>query len=282
MRTFFRLTKSWHAYRGRARAHRGYVASRSHGHTGGALEFAPAYPGAFDRAQDRFPDAVTEHRAIDQTHGQHAQGPDDRLPLEQAGKRGEDYVHRQERDNEWQHRPPRAEWQRCNQEQIHHGRNGHKNDLEKPNARQTEPSKRAIVPVEHHVAVFPETLQRAVGPAETLSRQCAHTFRRFCPRDCVGHINDPLSVSVQRKRQISVFSERLQTQPACFIDRVFANGADRARYDGDAFPAIVSPPIQIETAGVFQGLTTRDEGAQITDLRVTRYRADPSISERLE
>ena len=117
--------------------------------------------------------------------------------------------------------------------------------------------------------MFPETLQRAVGPAETLSRQRAHTFRRFCPRDCVGHINDPLSVSVQRKRQISIFSERLQTQPTRFIDRIFANGADRARYDGDAFPAIVSPPIQIETAGVFQGLATRDEGAQITDLRVT-------------
>src|SRR5204862_4045501 len=54
------------------------------------------------------------------------------------------------------------------------------------------------------------------------------------------------------------------------------------RHNSDAVPAIVSPPIQIETAGVFQGLTTRDEGAQITDLRVTRYRADPSISERLE
>jgi hypothetical protein len=42
--------------------------SNPHGHAGGALEFAPAYPCAFDRAQDCFPDAVTEHRTIDQAH----------------------------------------------------------------------------------------------------------------------------------------------------------------------------------------------------------------------
>src|SRR5881409_1463932 len=35
--------------------------SGPYGHTGGALEFAPADPCAFDRAQDRFPDTVTEH-----------------------------------------------------------------------------------------------------------------------------------------------------------------------------------------------------------------------------
>jgi len=41
---------------------------RSNGHTGCAFEFAPADPGAFDGAQDCFPDAVTEHRPIDQAH----------------------------------------------------------------------------------------------------------------------------------------------------------------------------------------------------------------------
>src|SRR5437667_11870287 len=85
--------------------------SGPHGHAGGALEFAPAYPGAFDRAQDRFPDAVTQHGTVKQAHRQDAPGAHDRLALEQAGERGEDHVHRQENDNEWPHRVPIAEWQ---------------------------------------------------------------------------------------------------------------------------------------------------------------------------
>jgi hypothetical protein len=40
----------------------------THWHAGGALEFTPADPGAFDGAQDCFPDAVTEHWTIDQAH----------------------------------------------------------------------------------------------------------------------------------------------------------------------------------------------------------------------
>src|SRR5437660_5819144 len=51
----------------------------AHRHTRGALQFAPADPGAFDGAQDGFPDAVTEHGAIDQAHRQDAPGAQDRF-----------------------------------------------------------------------------------------------------------------------------------------------------------------------------------------------------------
>src|SRR5206468_6312016 len=147
-------------------------------------------------------------------------------------------------------------------------RDSDKDDLEKPNAGQTEPAERVIIPVEHHVAVFPKTLQSAIRPPRPLSRKCADSFRRFRPRYCAGHIHDVLPLSMQREREISVFSEGLQTQPACFIDRVFANGADRAWHHGDAVPAIVSAPVQVETAGVFQRLATSYEGAQIPNFRV--------------
>src|SRR5213594_786089 len=86
------------------------------------------------------------------------------------------------------------------QKQIHHRRDGDEDDLEKPDARQAKPAKRAIIPVEHHVAMFPKTLQRAVSPAKALSRERAHAFGRFRPRYRVGHINDSLSMLVQRKR----------------------------------------------------------------------------------
>src|SRR5262249_51042410 len=112
-----------------------------------------------------FPDAITEHRTIDKAHWQNAPGAHDRLALEHTSERGEQHIHRQEYYDERQHRAPYTKWQRCQQEQIHHRRYGDENDLEKPDTGQTEPAERAIVPVEHHVSMFPQTLQRAVGPA---------------------------------------------------------------------------------------------------------------------
>jgi hypothetical protein len=45
-----------------------FMKLRPHRHARGALKFAPADPGAFNRAQDCFPDAVTEHRPVNQAH----------------------------------------------------------------------------------------------------------------------------------------------------------------------------------------------------------------------
>jgi hypothetical protein len=63
--------------------------SHPHGDAGSALEFAPADPGAFDRAQDCFPDAIAEHRTINQTHRQNAPGAQDWFAFQDTGERGE-------------------------------------------------------------------------------------------------------------------------------------------------------------------------------------------------
>src|SRR5260370_29972864 len=41
-----------------------------HRHAGGSLEFAPTAPATFEREENRLPDAVTAHRAINQAHPQ--------------------------------------------------------------------------------------------------------------------------------------------------------------------------------------------------------------------
>src|SRR5215471_2299765 len=100
--------------------------------------------------------------------------------------------------------------------------------------------------------MFPETLQSAISPAGTLSRQRAHRLGRFCPRDGVRHIHNALTVPVQTKSQVGIFGECFQTEPARLVDRILAYGADRTWNNGDALPAIVSAPVQIKSAGVFQ------------------------------
>ena len=66
------------------------------------------------------------------------------------------------------------------------------------------------------------------------------------------------------------------------VERFFANSADCAGHHRDAVPPIVSASIKVETAGVFERLTTRDERAQVSYFRVTRHRADTRIGKRLE
>src|SRR6266581_2589355 len=107
--------------------------------------------------------------------------------------------------------------------------------------------------------MFPKTLQCAVGPPRTLPRECAHAFWRFRPGDGTGHVNDSLSMSMQRQSEIGVFGKRLQTQAARLVNRILADGADRARHHRDAVQAVVSASVEIETARIFQRLTTRDE-----------------------
>ena len=238
-------------------------------HAGRALEFAPADQRALQRTKDRLPNAVAEHWPVNQTHGKNAPCAQNRLSFEDAGERCKSDIHGEERDDKRHDRSPGAERKSGEQEQIHHWCDRDEDDLKKPNARQTEPAERAIVPIEHHVAMFPETLQRAVGPTKTLPRQRPHALRRFRPGDRSRHVDNSLPMSVQRKSQIGVFSERLQTEATGLIDRIPTNGADRTGHDRDAIPAIVCAPIEIEAARVFQRLTTRDERAQVPDLRMT-------------
>src|SRR5437762_7073258 len=126
--------------------------------------------------------------------------------------------------------------------------------------------------------MFPKTLQRAVSPAKALSRQRAHAFGRFRPCYRIGHVNDSLSMLVQRERQIRIFSERLQTKTARPLNRTLADGADRAGHHRDAIPAIIRPPIEIEAASVFQGLAPCDKRAQVSNFGVAR-RSEEHTSE---
>src|SRR3984893_10414915 len=262
--------------------HRASNFADAHRHAGGALQLAPADPCAFDRAQNSFPDAITKHRTINQPHRQNAPGANNRFALQDAGERGENNVHRQKGDDEWQQGVPCTEQQRREQKQIDDWSDGDEDDLDKADTRQTEPAERAIVPVKDHVAMFPETLQRAVSPPKPLTRKCAHTFRRFRPTDRLRDIHDSLSIFVQHQREIGVFRQCFQAQAAHAVDRALADRADGARHDRDAIPTRVGAPVEIEPAGVLERLTTRDECPQISDLRVTGNRTDASVSERFE
>ena len=90
--------------------------SHSHGHAGCPVQFAPADPRAFDRAQDCFPDAVAEQGTINQSHWQDAPGAHNRFAFQNAGERGEEHIHRQECHDKRQDCAPRTKRQRSEKE----------------------------------------------------------------------------------------------------------------------------------------------------------------------
>ena len=77
---------------------------------------------------------------------------------------------------------------------------------------------------------------------------------------------------MQSEGEIGVLRQSVEAEPAGALDRGAAQRADRARHDGDAIPAIVGAPVEVEAAGVFERLATGDETAQVADLGMTRNR----------
>jgi len=61
-----------------------------------------------------------------------------------------------------------------------------------------------------------------------------------------------------------------------------AQEADRAGHDRHAVPPRVSAPIEIESAGVFERLASRDESAQVPHFRMAGYTADRFIGKRFD
>src|SRR3954451_5897065 len=76
--------------------------SRANRDRGSAFQFAPGYKRAFHRAQNRFPDDVAEHRPVNETHRKNAKRMQHGLAFENAGERGENYIHREKDDDERQ------------------------------------------------------------------------------------------------------------------------------------------------------------------------------------
>src|SRR3954468_8178408 len=100
-----------------------------------SLELAPADPGALQRAQDRLPDAITEHWSVNQPHRQNPPRPYYVLFLQDAGEAGQNDIHSQKRDHERQQRPPCAERKRNEQKHIDQRCEADQNDLEEPHTR---------------------------------------------------------------------------------------------------------------------------------------------------
>ena len=69
------------------------------------------------------------------------------------------------------------------QQQVHDRRDQLEKYLENPDVRHRDEAERAVARTKERAPVFPHTLQRAVGPTETLPCERAQSVGRFRPGD---------------------------------------------------------------------------------------------------
>ena len=80
--------------------------------------------------------------------------------------------------------------------------------------RHRDQSERAIARLERHLAVLPQTLQRAKRPAEALLDQPTDGVGRFGPGDGLAVVQHPIAGPEQRYGQVLVFGERVGREAA--------------------------------------------------------------------
>src|ERR1700722_7194412 len=77
----------------------------------------------------------------------------------------------------------RPQQQGAEKHQIDDRRDQRKRKLEDENIGESDPAERPVFRAEERVAVFPECLQRAEGPTETLADELARGLGSFGPGD---------------------------------------------------------------------------------------------------
>ena len=94
----------------------------------------------------------------------------------------------------------RPEQQRAEEHQVDDRRDQWQGKLEDENIWQRDPAERAVFRAEERVAVLPEGLQRAEGPAETLANKLSRRFGSFGPGDRFLVVSDAPAEATQRDR----------------------------------------------------------------------------------
>ena len=261
------------------------------------LDAAPADRPALHRAHHRAEQHHVHHLAVVEPLQQ--QRPQQRpvfVPLEREGHHARQEIDQHEADEEDQRtlhvrggpelrqmremelREPPHE-QRAEKQQVDHRREQRQQKLEQKHVRQGDPAQRAVFCASQRVAMFPERLQRAERPAETLADQRGRGFRRVGPADRFFLVINFPARATDGDGQIGIFRDGIRGETAGIVDRFGAPRAQRAGNDGNAIQQIERALFQILAGDVFERLPAGEPADAVSDLHVSRNRADPRIDE---
>ena len=161
---------------------------------GGAGDLPPGDQGSAKGAMEGPPHHDAEERAVNKALGKNPEGPSDRFSVEAESEKGEKGVGKEEGEEEKKDKAAPAAKDGEDDEQVDHGRGRCEEDLEEPEAGHRDPAEGASARVKQGVAVFPEALEGAEGPAKALAEKAPHGFRAFSPADGTIRVGDAPAV----------------------------------------------------------------------------------------
>src|SRR5579864_1493591 len=138
---------------------------------------------------------------------------------------------RQFRDAELRKTP---EYEGAEEHQVDDWGNQRQHQLKNKDIGQCDPAEGAVLRTEERVAVLPERLQRAKGPAETLANQSACRFRGFRPSDGFFVVTDTPSEAANSDGEVGVFRDGIRGDATGGFNGLLTPGAERAGDDRNA------------------------------------------------
>src|SRR6266581_225401 len=171
------------------------------------------------------------------------------------------------------------EQHRTEKHEIDDGRNQRQHQLEHENIRQRDPAKRAVFRAQKRVAMLPEGLQGAEGPAESLADELSRLFRGFGPGDGFFVVADAPTETPNRYGQIGVLGDRVCSDPARSFNGFLAPRAERAGHNRNAVQQVERAFLHVLAGDVLEGLPARQPARTVADLHVARNRTDLGIRE---
>src|SRR5204863_1390743 len=130
------------------------------------------------------------------------------------------------------------------------GRDCLEEDLEQPEGWQRDQAEGAVARVEERVAVFPEALESAEGPAEALPRQRLEPVGGLRIGARLHLRRDPVAEPADRPGQVSVLSQGFYGGAARRFNGRPAPGAERAGDDVDAVEQVMREAIEVRAGDV--------------------------------
>src|ERR1700719_795174 len=113
---------------------------------------------------------------------------------------------RQTRDAQLSESPKRNRQQ---EKQIDNRRDQRQQNLKQENIRYRNPSESSVARLADRVAVLPDGLQCAEGPAEALANQSFDGLGNFGAADCVFIVENFPTFAADREREVGIFSDRV-------------------------------------------------------------------------
>src|SRR6266850_2522845 len=130
---------------------------------------------------------------------------------------------------------------------------------------------------QERVAVLPEGLQCAEGPAEPLANQLAGSIRRFGPGDGFLVVADAPAEAANGDGEVGVFGHGVRGNAAGGFDGFLAPRAERSGNDGDAIEEIEGALLHVLAGNVFERLPAGEPAGAIANLNVAGDGANGGI-----